>query len=637
MVKIKSQLNILSSLVAILAMAPVVPYLGPVTMGVAVGGVLLGGWCDRRERYLLNTLLATLLAFLGVFYQALQITRADVASPVARALVILLVLRLLMPKESRHYLQIFALSLFLLASASLVSLDLGLGFGFLTYLTLMVFAVTLGLVLLTVFVTDKRLALPRRDMGKLVKVGLILPVVSLLLMVVFFFVLPRTRHPLWQFVNPTAQARVGLAESVQPGAYASITATRNLAFRAEVEELAPEDLYWRTLVLNRPEGNRWIRVDPPEERVRVVAGKRTIKLRLYPEARSDRYLITLDKPLMVSGVRHRALDDLVYLARSALDHPYRLEETIALGAELQASADVQRDFYLVLPDQVSPRLRQVAAQIHSQAATSAGRLQGLADFFRGQGLSYAESDLPGGADPLDAFLFDKKRGYCEFFASAYLVLARLAELPARLVGGYYGGEYNPLGGYYLVTEDRAHVWVEVLTDDRRWIRIDPSQWAVNAGEALNSRQRATLSAWQRLMDSLNYRWTQTVLLFDFTRQMELVRDTRERLRAWNWPRFDRRHGVGLAAVALVVAVAVGVGCARRRSPEARLVLQLQRRLRKRYGADAVTPASSLLELGERLDNDPCREFARIYQRAVFRDRPLRAEERAALRDLLRKI
>ena len=94
-------------------------------------------------------------------------------------MIVLLIIRLLTPKESRDYLQIFVLGLFILAGSSLISLDLGLGFSFLTYLVLMIFQFTLGLVLLTVFVTDKRLAMPRQDLYKLVKVSLIMPVVSL--------------------------------------------------------------------------------------------------------------------------------------------------------------------------------------------------------------------------------------------------------------------------------------------------------------------------------------------------------------------------------------------------------------------------------------------------------------------------
>ena len=637
MVRIKTLLNLLGSVVAVFALAPVLPFLSPLVIGVALVGVLGGLWCDRSERYPLNTLTATMVAVAGIAYYGIQITRADVATPVAQAMIVLLAIRLLTPKESRDYLQIFVLALFILAASSLISLDLGLGFGFLTYLVLMVFCVTLGLVLLTVFVTDKRLALPREDLYKLVKVSLIMPVVSLLLMLVFFFVLPRTRHPLWNFLNPGGTANVGLAESVQPGAYARISSNKRLAFRAEVEEISPDNLYWRALVLNQPEGRRWVRAQPPKENSRITEGNRTVKLTIYPEARSDRYLITLDRPSRVSGPRNVSNDDYVFVSRSALDHPYRLEQVSHPGANLKVQGRIDRGFYLTLPEQVSERVRQIATGITARTKKGQGRLDALAGFFRDQQLSYAQDDLPGGPDPVDEFLFDKKRGYCEFFASAYVTLARLSGIPARLVGGYYGGEYNPFGGYYLVTEDTAHVWVEVLTEDNLWIRIDPSQWAINATSALNIRRAASLSALQRLIDSLNYRWVQTVLLFDFARQLEIFNETREKFRGIRSGELEIRQYLWIAWLLPGTILVVLLRRRKRLSAEARLLEDFRLRVRKRYGKDTVTPASGLTELGERLDDDRCRDFAKVYQGAIFRDRPLNETERAYLRELLKKI
>jgi hypothetical protein len=637
MVRIKTLLNLLGSIVAVLALAPLLPYLAPYVTGIGLLGVFGGAWCDRHERYPLNAFTATVVAVAGIVFYGLQVTMADVATPIAHALILLLTIRLLTPKESRDYLQIFVLALFTLASSSLVSLDLGLGFGFLSYLVLMVFSVTLGLVLLTVFVTDKRLALPRQDLYKLIKVSLIMPVVSLLLMLVFFFVLPRTRHPLWNFLNPGGTANVGLAESVQPGSYTQISSNKSLSFRAEVEELSPDNLYWRALVLNQPEGRKWVRVQPPQEASRIIGDTRAVALTIYPQARSDRYLVTLDRPAMVSGLRHSNSDDYVFVARSKLDHPHRLEQLSHLNADLKVTSRVNREFYLALPEQVSTRMRQVAAEIVNQTTDAQERVAALAGFFREQQLFYALDNLPAGPDPIDEFLFDSKRGYCEFFASAYVTLARLAGVPARLVGGYYGGEYNPLGGYYLVTEDTAHVWVEILTNDNRWVRIDPSQWAVNASSSLNIRDSSAFGAFQQLVDSLNYRWVQTVLLFDFGRQMKLLSETRERFRKMQSPDFDVGNGAWLGVLTVCLLVGITLIRKKRLTVEARLLEEFRARVRKRYGGDVVSPADGLAELGERLDDERCREFARIYQGAIFRDRSLTSDERVHLKELLKKI
>ncbi|MDH3454356.1 MAG: DUF3488 and transglutaminase-like domain-containing protein [Desulfuromonadales bacterium] len=633
MVKIKRLLDLLSGVVALLSMGPVLAYLDRPLLPVALLAVPAGYWCDRRERYPLPTWLATLVALCGMAFYGLQITRAEVAIPVVHAMVVLQIVRLLTPKAGRDYLQIFVLALFILAGSSLIHLEIG----FIVYLVLLVFGVTLGLVLLTVYVTDQKLAMSRPDLVKLIKVGLVIPTVSLLLMMVFFVVMPRTRHPLWNFLNPSAKGTVGLAETVQPGSFAQISGTKALAFRAEGPELAPEDRYWRALVLNQSQEGRWVRREPPAEAPPRIEGPAQVIFMIYPEPRSDRYLMTLDRPTMVTGIRHEQTVDQVHIARSALDHRFRFEVRASPGARSRVAGNLDRDFYLQPPAEVSPRMRQVSAGIRDGSADVAARITALADFFRNQGLSYAEDDLPAGPDPIDAFLFTKKRGYCEFFASAYMTLARLAGIPARLVGGYYGGDYNPMGGYYLVTENTAHVWVEVLAGDNSWQRVDPSQWAINAATTLGERNRDQLSALRQLADSLNYHWVQAVVVFDLEQQMSLFRDVGDSLRNFRAP--SAPQGWWKIAGGLLVAVALVAGALslRRKSQEARLLEAFRARLRKRYGLEVLLPGSGLAEVGERLDSEECRQFARVYYGAVFRDRGLTAQEVVQLKGLLKKI
>jgi hypothetical protein len=206
-----------------------------------------------------------------------------------------------------------------------------------------------------------------------------------------------------------------------------------------------------------------------------------------------------------------------------------------------------------------------------------------------------------------------------------------------LVGGYYGGEYNALGGYYLVTDDTAHVWVEVLTDEGLWQRVDPSQWASNAGTALGSARIAGLGPLQQLTDTLNYHWVQAVVVFDLNQQLALWRAARNTWRDWRLA--DLRHWGGLLVGTGVVAVGVALLVIRLRRPsrQTRLLAALHARARKRLGSEPALESLGLSELAERLDSAPCREFARIYQGAVFRDRALTAAEFRRLKVLLRGI
>ena len=633
MVKIKRLLDLLSCVVALLCMGPILVYLDRPLLLVALLALPAGYWCDRRESYPLPAWFATLIALCGMAFYAVQITKAEVAIPVVHAMVVLLVVRLLTPKAGRDYLQIFVLALFILAGSSLIHLEIG----FVVYLVLLVFGVTLGLVLLTVHVTDQNMTMSRPDLVKLIRVGLIIPAVSLLLMMVFFVVLPRTRHPLWNFLNPAAQGVVGLAETVQPGSFARISGIKELAFRAEGPELAPEDRYWRALVLNQSKEGRWIRSTPPEEGGVHVDGPAPVIFILYPEPRSDRYLMTLDRPTMVSGVRKQQTVDQMFVARSAIDHRFRFEVRASPGARLRVNGNVDRAFYLQAPADVSARMRRLAVDIRDENEDVTARIAALGDFFRNQELSYAQDDLPTGSDPIDSFLFTKKRGYCEFFASAYITLARLAGIPSRLVGGYYGGDYNPMGGYYLVTEDAAHVWVEVLSSDNSWQRVDPSQWAINAATTLGTRDRDQLSALRQLVDSLNYHWVQAVVVFDLQQQMSMFREAGDRLR--NLRSVKAPQNLWRIAGGLIVAVllVVGLFSLRRKSKEARLLEEYRSRLKKRYGDDVLLPGCGLAEIGEQLDNEECRQFARIYYGAIFRDRLLTSQEVVQLKELLKRV
>jgi transglutaminase-like putative cysteine protease len=633
MVRIKRLLDLLCAVVALLSIGPIFGYLDRSLLLLTFLAIPLGYWCDRRERYLLPGWFATVLSFIGMGFYSVQITRAEVAIPVVHAMIVLLVVRLLTPKENRDYLQIFVLSLFILAGASLIHLELA----FAVYLVLLVFGVTLGLVLLTVHVTDKTLIMTRADLVKLVKVGLILPSVSLVLMVVFFVVLPRTQHPMWDFLNPAAKGVVGLSESVQPGSFSRLSTVDELVFRAEGPELAPEDRYWRGLVLNQSRGGRWVREDPPDEPLRKVEGPAPIMYRVFLEPRSDRYLMTLDSPTQVSRVKKRQSDDRVFLATRSINKRLRYDVVGRPGGRLVMSGEINQQFYLQPPDDVSPRMQQLATTIREGNSDSKSRAEALADFFREQNLQYAQDDLPVGADPIDEFLFDKKRGYCEFFASAYVSLARLAGIPSRLVGGYFGGDYNPIGGYYQVSEDTAHIWVEILTEDNRWQRVDPSQWAVNASTTWGERPDSGLMTLSQIVDTLNYQWVQAVIFFDMYQQVSFLSDAASKVRSLRTLKAPQGWWKGLVGLFVVVVVTMLLFKLRGHSREHVLLESLRKQVAARYDDDELPQGMGLVEISERYDNDACREFARIYYGAVFRDRKLSSSEYQQLKDLLKKI
>jgi transglutaminase-like putative cysteine protease len=440
---------------------------------------------------------------------------------------------------------------------------------------------------------------------------------------------------MWNFLNSDPTAVSGFSENVRPGAFARNAASSALVFRVESEPLGAEDLYWRGIVLNVPEGSNWRRETPPAGESLRLAGGRQVTQVVYPEAREDTYLFALEPTERIDSLRAASSVDLVHRRRSSSKKPVSYRTVARVGAELAAKG-LNRDFYLQTPGTVSPRLRDKAAELAAGTDKAAVRIARTEDFFRSQKLVYATIDLPGAERPMEEFLFDKKRGYCEFFASSFALLLRLEGVPARLVGGYHGGSRNDLAGYYTVTEDMAHVWVEALVDGV-WRRIDPSRLAVNAGSAPFSGSGWSLAWHRRLIDAADYYWTRAVISYDLNTQVELVQGTLFKIRGISFgPRFFPMVGWSIAGIGGLFAAAwllrlLAVPA------ELRLMKRFLRLLERRFKIEGIRDAAGLHTLAEQTGDARCREFAALLGGAVYRDRRLTPGERARLRRLLRSI
>jgi protein-glutamine gamma-glutamyltransferase len=629
MVKIATPLKNLSYAVCLLAVAPVYPYLDQGVQIFAPIALVAGIAFDRRPLSPVKGWQATLLAVLFFAFYALQLSRTNVIVPAVNLLVLLLALRLLTGKAARHYLQIFILALFTLAGFSLLSLSPI----FLLYLVLLVLCITVGLVLLSFFAIDAQMVLTRREFVQVIRTALVLPAASLLLMLLFFVILPRTQHPLWHFLQPPpAEAAVGFSEEVRPGSVAAISSVREVAFRAEGEWLPDGERYWRAIVLNSPRGASWVRERPPIGERESISGGRSVKLIIYPEPKQQSFLPVLDPPRQVDGVRVEMSSDLLFGLNQGLSRRIRYQGWSVSGGRHEAAA-VDGDFYLRRPE-LSPRLRAAAAELVAQGRSDAHKLALLEGFFLRQSLWYATDDLAGGADAIDDFLFTKKRGYCEFFASAFALMLREMGVPARLVGGYLGGEYNAMGGYYLVGEENAHVWVEVLIDGY-WRRHDPTRLALNAGAVTPPGRR--LGRVGSMADAFNYYWNRAVINFDLAQQLELLRAPKlhfSGLRSTMDTSALARLTLWLLTPMLLLALAF-VCHRRRRSPEQRLLRSLLRKVQRHYRGP-LPPTIGLHELALRVGDEHCRRFVELYGGAVYRDRPLTEQEQTRLRELLRE-
>lgn len=133
--------------------------------------------------------------------------------------------------------------------------------------------------------------------------------------------------------------------------------------------------------------------------------------------------------------------------------------------------------------------------------------------------------MTGQSDPIIDFLFESRRGHCEYFASAMTLMCQSLGMHARMVGGFMGGEYNQVGGFHQFRRRDAHAWVEVWLPDRSWTPFDPTP----ASASEQRRPQETLWAGiSRFIDFLQFKWSTSIVSFDERNRAELA----ESLSAW---------------------------------------------------------------------------------------------------------
>jgi protein-glutamine gamma-glutamyltransferase len=197
--------------------------------------------------------------------------------------------------------------------------------------------------------------------------------------------------------------------------------------------------------------------------------------------------------------------------------------------------------YSQLPPGYNPRTLELAARLQRDhpGADAGALVQAALQVLRTGGYSYTLDPGVYGEHTADEFWFDRKEGFCEHIASAFAVLLRAMNIPARVVTGYQGGELNALDGYWVVRQSDAHAWTEVFLEGRGWVRVDPTS-AVAPGrtgsfqrllaprgvlgtamDTVTPNLSAVLrSAW----DAMNNSWNQWILNYTQSRQLDLLRN-----------------------------------------------------------------------------------------------------------------
>lgn len=632
MVPVSSLITVLSYAVAVLGYLPVAPHVDLAVRLAFPLALAVGIYLDKKGTYPFTGIpsAAVTVTFFIIYF--MQLSMANPAAPVVNFLVVLLSVRLVNEKSPRNLLQIFALALFALASSSLFSLSAI----FLVYLFLQLGLIAVSLVLLTFHSVDARLRLTRQSLRRVVGVALAMPVASLPLLLIFFAILPRTQYPLLNFLNVPGERATGFSDRVEPGKASSIGDVKTVAFRAECEQLGRNDLYWRGIVFDTISGATWVRSGKHLVEVSATPRGKAIRQVVYPEPSRNSYLLALDVPLRIDGVRASQDADFTFTRRPSGSGRIRYEARSVLTGAIPVPRGIDQSHYLRIPGRVSARIAALAGEFTAGNPTDEERLNRVETWFRQQAFRYATSGLAVTADPVDAFLFVSRTGHCEFFASSFATLLRLSGIPSRLVGGYYGGDYNEVGGYYAVTEDRAHVWVEAFVNGKGWVRVDPSSFASNFDRTTAS-SRGLAAKVAGLVDSFTWYWNQAVITYDLQKQVDFVRRANRQFKGLSLA-LDPHLLPRVFALAAVLALFAWWFTARSgRTPEERILLNFLARVEKVYGIPRNHRSRGLHELSHMVDDPAVAVFVDIWSGAIYRDRRLSREECRQLKQIINTI
>ena len=304
--------------------------------------------------------------------------------------------------------------------------------------------------------------------------SLVLKAIPLLLILYVFF--PRVGGALWQLPRDSHSGLTGMSDDMRPGSINELAQSAEIALRVDFVDGTPPrpaELYWRGLVLSESDGRRWTRSTRTARSATPVQPLAPpVQYRVTLEPSNKRWLFALDLPVTTPPeAQLRADYTLVHIEPVKERISYDVvSHTRYTTGEL---APAERVATLALPP-TSARVRAFADTLRAPHADDAAVVQALLAHFRRENFVYTLTPPLLGADPVDEFLFETRRGFCEHYAGAFVTLMRAAGVPARVVIGYQGGELNPTGNYLIVRQSDAHAWAEVWLPQRGWTRVDPT-------------------------------------------------------------------------------------------------------------------------------------------------------------------
>ncbi len=391
--------------------------------------------------------------------------------------------------------------------------------------------------------------------------SVVLVIQALPLMLVLFIVMPRI-GALWSVPRHQDSGITGVSDSMSPGDFSNLSASREVAFRVEFEgDIPPQpSLYWRGLVFSEFDGRRWTQSgpwgyrdknllqwhgdQPAEWDSQVSRHGQPLAYTVMLEPTNSPWLFALPTARPDSSGVALTRDFRLYNKLPVnSEKQYRVRSWLDYDLESAGLTPLRRRLELALPDGFNPETRRVAKRWRAENPDPVALINRLLKQYNSEFIYTLKPPLLG-KHTVDEFLWGTKRGFCEFFASSFVFFMRAAGIPARVVVGYQGGERHPNGDYLLVHQYDAHAWAEVWLKGRGWLRVDPTAAVAPErvemsftdlfgknkdflSDSLLSLERYQHISWLNKLrlnlDALDYAWTKWVLGYDHVQTDLLMR------------------------------------------------------------------------------------------------------------------
>jgi len=495
-----------------------------------------------------------------------------------------MIVRLFSASTTRDYLFLALLAFSAMLASAILTVDTTFLFFFLVFLALAI-STFIGLEMRRSAegTVHPRMAPGSRPARKLqTALGItsaVVAVAALLAGAVIFFIIPRLNAGYLSGFNLQPSLISGFTDDVELGQIGEIKKSSAVVMRIKVEgnPVVARNMHWRGIALTTFDGRRWYTEGhEPMALTEGYDGWITVP----PSSGADRrYSLPFEYTVMLEPLASDALFVAPEPARvhgqffgGGLGGPRSLrrgyltqDKTGSLANPFHNYADLRYDaisdvpnvpaenlrkspqtypesmraLYLQLP-KLDPRIPIMAKTITSRAGNPYDKARVVESYLRGNyGYTLDLSGAPP-VDPLAYFLFQKRAGHCEYFAAAMTVMMRTLGIPARYVNGFLPGEYNDVGGDYIIRASDAHSWVEVFFSGYGWITFDPTPPS-------DDHPAGLLSQLGFYWDWFQLQWNDWVVNYDFIHQFTLAQGVQRVSRRWTASlreRFERARSAG---------------------------------------------------------------------------------------------